>query len=532
MAQQYVTHTHSLAIERLKGIRQLEEISFDEHPITGIFGPNGVGKSTVLHALACAYKQPSGAEADSHYRDFFPKLEKEVWDGTKFTIKHSGKIGTSGGPRVPFEKGEFDYQKGAATTNWKPTPNSRPERHIVYLGVRSCDPEIESGKPPNLTGARYESSTEAKKAEILAAASDILNARYTDLQIVTPVSSPNKQLIALERTDRTTDDGRSPLVYPSLTMGAGEQRVVKLLRALYGTRKGGLLLIDEIDLLLHEDALRNLIKHFARHCEEKEKQVIFTTHREVLLSMDEYINVRHLHREDEEHLCFSETNPDCLRRLTGVQERSLEIFVEDSLAEAIVYEVAGDLGISKHLRVRRFGSAENSFTLLSALLLRGESCSNALFLLDGDVFLDSEERRKQCERKCSGDDPRFAALAQQMPDLIKDLQLPVDQKPEPFLHSLVVGQDAGELNHQETEIFEIAREIVATGDSHDFIRKVSEVLGGDHTQRESQIVQLAAKAEAWAEYTAPVREWLEEKSLSLGLRQATPAAGSDAPVSL
>ena len=37
---------------RLKGLHNVE-ISFGEKPVTAIFGVNGCGKSTILHALAC-----------------------------------------------------------------------------------------------------------------------------------------------------------------------------------------------------------------------------------------------------------------------------------------------------------------------------------------------------------------------------------------------------------------------------------------------------------------------------------------------
>ena len=73
--------THKLAIERLKGIRGLDEISFEDKPLTGIFGPNGIGKSTVLQALASAYGAPAGCVA-LDYKRFFPPLAADIWNGT------------------------------------------------------------------------------------------------------------------------------------------------------------------------------------------------------------------------------------------------------------------------------------------------------------------------------------------------------------------------------------------------------------------------------------------------------------------
>lgn len=54
---------HGLNITKLKGILALDEIRFDEKPLTAILGPNGCGKSTVLHALACCYRPPKDRTA-------------------------------------------------------------------------------------------------------------------------------------------------------------------------------------------------------------------------------------------------------------------------------------------------------------------------------------------------------------------------------------------------------------------------------------------------------------------------------------
>lgn len=43
---------------QLKGLHNVE-ISFTDKPITAIFGVNGCGKSTILHALACLYRPNS-----------------------------------------------------------------------------------------------------------------------------------------------------------------------------------------------------------------------------------------------------------------------------------------------------------------------------------------------------------------------------------------------------------------------------------------------------------------------------------------
>lgn len=125
IATRICTRTHKIAIERLKGIRELDEISFEDKPITGIFGPNGNGKSTVLHALAAAYQAPPHATAH-HYKNFFPKLENDAWNGTRFVVTHSGSLST--GPA--FANFEEKYSKGTVTTLRKPTELRRATREV------------------------------------------------------------------------------------------------------------------------------------------------------------------------------------------------------------------------------------------------------------------------------------------------------------------------------------------------------------------------------------------------------------------
>src|ERR1039457_2608562 len=104
--------THKLSIERLKGIRDLDEISFEDKPLTGIFGPNGIGKSTILQALAGAYSPPANCWAVT-FKQVFPRLADDAWNGTKFTIDHTFKIGDV------EAKGTIEYRKGSVTTRWK-----------------------------------------------------------------------------------------------------------------------------------------------------------------------------------------------------------------------------------------------------------------------------------------------------------------------------------------------------------------------------------------------------------------------------
>jgi energy-coupling factor transporter ATP-binding protein EcfA2 len=497
--------THKLSITRLKGIRDLAEISFEDKDLTGIFGPNGAGKTTILQALAAAYNCPAGCQS-AHYRDFFPKLADDIWNGTRFTIEHTYWAGTA------TAKGSVGYKKGTATTCWSPLISNRPKRHVVYIGVKSCLPDLEAFHSHNLSCATPTVRTGATDNAVRSAAGIILNCNYTEIADVTAPYHPKRKYRSLTR------GGTGAVTYPSVTMGAGEQRLLKLLYAVEEVRDYGLILVDELDLMLHGDALKKLVNHLVERCSAKHLQVVFTSHREELLSLKDKINIRHLNPQDGKHVCYANTDPDSLYRMTGRQETALEIFVEDDVAQTITSHVVSNLGLSRYTRIRRFGSAENAFSVLAALLLKGDDCSNSLFVLDGDVLLIPSVRQKCINESFVGNDATARLIRDKMSTLIKDFTLPAGMKPEPYLHGLICAQDLATMSPAETEIANAARDIVNPSDSRQFINDIVTRLGGDRERQLDRIIPLAAKKNPeWDTYTAPVRDWLTAKKTELHL---------------
>lgn len=497
--------THRLTIERLKGIRGLDEISFEDKPLTGIFGPNGIGKSTILQALASAYGAPTGCTA-AHYKRFFPPLVADIWNGTKFIIEHTY---TTGGASAT---GTVEYRKGTVHTSWQPAPKKRPERHVTYVGVKSCLPDVEKYSSHDLSRAGSTPRTEKTDERVREFAGAILNCNYTAIASLHLRGSYRaRNYFSLTRADLGGAE------YPSVVMGAGEQRLLRLLYAVETTRTNGLILVDELDLLMHGDALKKLVTHLAKRCAERKQQLIFTSHREELLAFRDDINIRHLCPLEGKHRCYPNTDPDSLHRLTGNRVRPLEMFVEDDVAEAIASHVAGELGMSRHVQTIRFGAATNCFTMVAGLLMKGEKCDNSLFVLDGDVYLGAEERDSQIKRACSGDDAKAIARRAEMATRITDFVLPAGEKPEPYLHGLICALPAAGLTPAELEIQKVAKEIVHPPDKHGFIYFLVRTLGDDRAVQLARVVPLTAKHADWANYTKPVRDWLTARKAALNL---------------
>lgn len=497
---------HKLAVQRLKGIRDLTEVSFEDKPLTGIFGPNGIGKSTILHALAAAYRAPAGIAQAAHYRKYFPPLADDVWNGTRFALDQSFMM--PDGSRVTRS---LEYRKGSVTTQWNPSINRRPERQVIYIGIKSCLPDLEGYFNHNLSGAVATARVDALDTRVLKAASGILNCNYIEIADVRAPYHPSHRYTSLRRSDS------GGVVYPSVMMGAGEQRLIRLLYAIERSRKNALILVDELDLMLHGDALRKMIDYLADHCLKYEKQLVFTSHREELLSLKDKINIRHIHAQCGKHICYPATDPDSLRRMTGRQEQPLEIFVEDKLAGAITRQVAEPLGMGRHVRIIPYGAATNCFSVYAGLLMKGEPCENSLFVLDGDEYSKPEERERRIAKAYSGTASVDIARRAEMLARIKLFALPAAENPEQYLHHLICSVAPAGLNPTEVEIQNVARDIVRPPDTHGYIYHIVGMLGGDPAVQLARVVALAAKHPDWAAYVRSVQEWLLERKAALGL---------------
>ncbi len=89
--------------------------------------------------------------------------------------------------------------------------------------------------------------------------------------------------------------------YSSLSMGAGEQRVLKILKTVYAANAYSVILIDEIDLLLHVLALKRLIKKLSDIAIKKNLQIIFTTHSMEVRKFQDIVDIRYLDPLEEKN---------------------------------------------------------------------------------------------------------------------------------------------------------------------------------------------------------------------------------------
>lgn len=480
---------HFAKIKRLKNIVDLDEVRFDEKPLTAILGPNGCGKSTILHALASSYKPAQGSNQPNHkFSDWFTPNTDATWAGSEFCLEVEYRDGRDVVPLTQRYRKDGD--------RWAPKYERRPERHVVFIGIGTCVPRIEEETLTSMI--RYNTNTNADDASNLIRGhlGTIFNRRYSELNTHQ----------AGRKTYRGLAHGGTR--YSSLSMGAGEQRVLHILTQVFGAPKYALILIDEIDLLLHTEALKKMIAILADRAADKSLQIVFTTHREAILDMEDQVSIKHLFQALGRTLCLSGTKPDALRRLTGHQARPIEVFVEDAVASAIVEHELSALNMKRHTEVTMYGAAINLFTVAAGLSLLGaEAFPHTLFLQDGDIYSTDEERRARLDAVLTGTEARTIERKQAILSAVAKFGAVELASPEVSLHQMVRELDP--VVHPEcAEIIQLAREIEAVADNHNFTYQIIQILDLETHVGNAKIVAVAALSDQWPAYVAELRGWL------------------------
>lgn len=484
----------SVFFKNLKGLRDAQIVF--EKPLTAIMGVNGSGKTTVIHALACAYQPPENGNGENHkFSDFFIPNTDAMWSGSEFYIVNE-KTDRNQTTVLPSRK----YEK--AIDRWSPRYANRPKRNVYYIGIDSCLPEVEKSNTQTriIYSSRQKEDKESKK--VIQDAAIILNKNYETLLENT---FQKRHLIGVKL--------KSGLKYSSLSMGTGEQRTIKILEKIIHAEPFSLILIDEIDLLLHVSSLKRLIQKLDGYARRKKLQIVFTTHALEMMELTEYVGIQYISnisssndKEFRKTVVYNKINSDLVYNLIGSCERSLKIYVEDELAKATIKKVLRSYNMSGKVDVIKYGAIENAFTLAAAKILAREDCTNTLILLDGDKYHTNDERLAQIKNRFSGTESEIKEKWEQALSLITEFTLPENTPPEKFFYDLVI-----EYGDKQNELVTAAEEIQAVNDTHEWLHNIQIKLNDSESNIVRDIIDLASNSAKWKTYIQPVVEWLSAR---------------------
>ncbi len=483
-----VQRINSLKIHSIKGLMDVD-IDFNDKAVTGIFGINGCGKSTILHILDCIYRSESGKGETNYFTRFFKKDGRATWSGSSleanFTIAGSLKT--------------VRYWKGR--DRWIPRVTERPARPCFFVGIDVSVPAIEREIVTKTNIPMTAGLPVPHVDEIRNAASYIMGRSYDDYG-KTKSGSRHYQKVGTDHT----------LSYTSLSMGAGEQKLFHILETIYNIPDYSLLLIDELDLTLHTIALNRLLNKIVEVANQKHLQVVFTSHREELTKRPD-INIRHLWKPigSVQTLCLNHTTPSCIYRLTGQMKREFELFVEDILAEAIVRRVLKDNGFLDFVSIYRFGDSANAFSVAAGLQIQRTLSIKQLFLLDGDVLRTPEEKNQAMQKRFSGNEVGKEEIRQKACERIKQFNLPNGEQPEHYLWTLLKNT-AGEMSDCANLLAE------DVDDKHRYLGDICNMLNEPAEVVFEKVVNQVRNHADWAQYIKEVAIWINACKGVAGIR--------------
>lgn len=370
----YITHA---TFPRFKGIERGTRIDFD-FPLTALVGPNGIGKSSLLHAL---WGMPFGRSTarfwfsteldpiDSTQKDlqrYFYGYWSDSFDGVVETRKaRAGKKKgqdywepyrwSAADGMAPFPKGNFE---GKAKDRWNPV-----KREVVYLNLKSAfgsfdrffmfDDRLNGGrrrelmlnearrlkvikddnrKSFKLGGIeRVFENRDLSEAE-LSAIIKILGRSYDSARLIRHSLYPGNVARDLSVIFKRGAE------YSEAFAGSGEIAAVVLVVDILNAEPCSLILLDEPETSLHPGAQRALLAFLLEQIKTKKHQIVISTHSvDFLMGLPHNaIKVFEGNEKFQTRILPSSSPSAALRRLGRPPQNKKRILVEDPMAKLLV----------------------------------------------------------------------------------------------------------------------------------------------------------------------------------------------------
>lgn len=418
-----VNYLEEVVIKGLRGITDLRvALPF---PVTVLAGPNGCGKSTVLFALACAYKKrnentPEWTPA-TLFRDFRPRSAEEnggVSDQrTAVEITFSYVAGNErlqmkwGRSKGKWNRSFFGRKRG-----------SQPAREVYLRTLANLSNPSEVRSVLQLAYKQFES--QVVDVSNIAFAQTILSYRYTKLSLL------RSGLRTLLFAERSAEQSEAAPRYSEFHMSAGERAILRLSMDI-SKMEDALILVDEVEAGLHPYLQHLLMLELQRLALRNRLQIVVTTHSPAVLEMVP-LEARVFLERTQDNVKRREPYRDLIQRaLYGRSQNALAILCEDEEAEAFVRGVLEHLGpkldfTQNDIEVGRDTGKEEFISHLETLG-KFRKLGDVVFVLDGDG------------REVGA---RMEARAAQMGQAVRIIYLPGTELPEAWVWNLLRRETA------------------------------------------------------------------------------------------
>ena len=412
---------------QLKGrIRSLKDIDIAfEYPISVIAGKNGCGKTTILALAACAYHNNAKAfkmksKKGSYYTfsDFFIQTQEEIkHDGiaVEYQFLHNNWKGHH--PGLGLQR--MIKRSGGKWSKY----DKRIKKNVLYLGIERVVPQTE--KQVYKTYIKYftDSIDDGWYQDVQKYVGRILGKSYSDFKIK-KAGGYNLQLVT-----------ETKITYSGFNMGAGERALFELFSIIHECSKStgqSLIIIDEIELGLHEVAQRKLIEILKEICQKHRIQIICTTHAPAIIDSLPPEARFYVEKLGEETIVTKGISGDfAAGRLSDQNSNELDIYVEDGLAVSLLSSTF-NLDIRQRVGLIPVGSFTAVCRQLGASYKHPKLKEKSIAILDGD---QRSELQNLINRIALDLELSTAVEKTKFRDWVKDkiLFLPGNENPEKWI---------------------------------------------------------------------------------------------------
>jgi predicted ATPase len=376
------SRANSIEEIQVKGLRGITDLRVPlPFPVTVLAGPNGCGKSTVLFALACAYRPLDGIASERTptklFPDFRPKKDQNaaVSDGKIAVEVTFAYIANNERVQMKWARGKGKWNRSFFGRK----RGSQPERAIFLRTLANLSNPSEVRSVLQLASKPY--SAAPVDASNIAFAQRILSYRYSRLSLV---QSGVRNLLFAERIDEA---GTASSRYSEFHMSAGERSILRLSIDI-SKMEDALVLIDEIEAGLHPYLQQLLLLELQRLALRNRLQIVVTTHSPTVLDSVP-TEARVFLERTEANVVRREPYRDLIQKaLYGRAQDVLSVLCEDEEAEAFVRGIFDVLGpkldlLQNDIDVGR-DTGKDEFPGHLETLGRFRKLSDVLFVLDGD----------------------------------------------------------------------------------------------------------------------------------------------------
>ncbi len=363
---------------RIQGLRGIRDLNVRlGYPVSALAGANASGKSTVLFAMACAYKVPLSGLRDFVPSTLFPNFVSRA---------HGHPTDPLGYAALEFhytDQGQRTFMRWARGKTWNRSYGGaqgakQPKREVYLRTLANLSNPSEVRNILQL-GRREGVQQDEITAELLVFAQRVLPMRYRKLL---QMSRKGKDILFARRDDA------SRASYSEFHMSAGERSILRLSKDI-SSHRDALILIDEIEAGLHPVTQQQLMLELQRLALRNNLQIVVTTHSPVVLDTVPVEGRVFLERADDNVTVAPPYRDVIQKAFYGRAVDKLSILCEDEVAEALVRGVLDVLNprlnlVPSDIEVGR-DTGKDEFPQHVRALAKFKRLDEFLFILDGDA---------------------------------------------------------------------------------------------------------------------------------------------------